>query len=115
MTKQVGSTINTVDSVTTTTVNIDSVTATTILAENPNRLYARVSLDYAVADTEAFIREYAAATDNNKAGILLTRVTTGNNNLLRSEYTTIPGNVYTGEISAIAETGSFDLHIIEAS
>ena len=113
MTRMTGRTQNTQDTSTTTTVTINSVTATTILAANSERLYARVSLDSGLADNQCFIREYAAATDNNKAGELLIRITGGNDSLLKSLYTTFPDNVYTGEISAIAVSGSFDLHIIE--
>ena len=113
MTRMVGSNTNTTDTTTTTTVTINSVTATLLLAADPKRLYARISLDSGAASEECFIREYPAATDNNKAGVLLTRITVGNTNLLNSEYVTLAGNIYTGEISAIAVAGSFDLHITE--
>ena len=73
MTKIVGGNLNTTDETVTTTVTVNSVTAVTLLAANPDRLYARISLDSGVANTEAFIREYPAAADNIKHGELLIR------------------------------------------
>lgn len=114
MALMIGREQNTTDSVTVTTVTINSVTATTLLAANPKRIYAKVSLDSGTNDEEAFIREYAAATDNIQRGELLARITSGNDNLFKSLYATMPDNVYTGEISAISAAGTFDVHVIEA-
>ena len=113
MAKKIGSNRNVTDETTTATVTINSVTATTILAANADRMYARISLDSGSTNTECFVREYAAATDNNKAGEILVRITSGNDNLYKPMYSTMADNVYTGEISAIAVAGTFDLHIIE--
>ncbi|MBL4886763.1 MAG: hypothetical protein JKY95_19830 [Planctomycetaceae bacterium] len=96
-----------------TTVTINSVTATEIAADNPGRLYLRVSLDSGITDVQAFIREYAAGTDNIKHGELLTRITAGNNNLFNPVYKTFDDKIYTGPVSAISVAGTFDLHIQE--
>lgn len=104
---------NSTDEAVTTTVNINSVTATVIAPANPNRMYVRVSLDSGATNTEAFIREYPATTDNLKKGELLMREISSNHSLFKPMYFTFTDNVYTGEISAIAVAGSFDLHITE--
>ena len=104
---------NTTDETTTTTVTINSLTATTILAANPKRMYARISLDSGLANTEAFVREYPAGDDNIKHGELLMREISANHSLFKPLYVTLTDNVYTGELSAISMAGSFDLHITE--
>lgn len=111
--KRIGRNINTTDTVATTSVTINSVTATTLLAANPNRLWAKVSLAAGTLDQQAYIRDYAAATDNIKKGEVIARVTSGNNNLFKPLYQTDTDNVYTGEISAIALAGTFTVHIME--
>lgn len=113
MAKKIGRTISTTDESVTTTVTINSTTATLLLAANPERMYARISLDSGNSKVEAFIREYAAATDNTKRGELMVRDTGSNHTLYKPTWFTLTDNVYTGEISAIAESGSFDLHITE--
>lgn len=113
MTKAIGGNLNVTDETVTTTVTINSVTATKLVDANPDRLYLRISLDSGTADLEAFIREYPAADDNIKHGEILVRSTSGNNSLFKPLYETGPGYVYTGEISALAVLGSFDLHIME--
>lgn len=109
------SNLNHTNDAVTTTVTINSVTATELLPANPNRLYAFVSLDSGLTDIQAFVREYAAATDNIKKGEILARVTVGNNNLYKPMYRTLETTVYRGAISAIAAAGSFNVHVIEGS
>lgn len=113
MTVMNGRNINTTDEVVTTTVTINSVTATTLVADNPDRLWLRISLDSGLADVEAFIREYPAADDNIEHGELLIRNTFATNSLYNPLYKTDPDNVYTGEVSAISVLGSFNLHVME--
>ena len=113
MTKNRGRSINETDTPTTSTVGIDSVTATKILDANPQRIYAIVSLDSGATDIEAFVREYAAATDDNKAGEILSRLTMGALSIYNPIYRTMADNPYKGELSAISVIGSFNLHIIE--
>jgi len=111
----IGRNINTIDNVTITTVEVNSSTATKLLSANPNRIYAKVSLDFGTSNVQCMVREYAAATDNIKKGEVLTRITSGNDNLYSSMYKTMPDNPYVGEISAITDSGTFDVHIIEAT
>lgn len=109
MTNKVGRNQNVTDTVNTTTVGINSTTSTTLLAANPDRLWAKVSLDVGGGQAGAFIRDYAAATDNNKAGELIFRTAQG----AVSKYVTIVDNVYTGEISAISVSGTINVHVME--
>ena len=112
--KIIGGNLNSTDETVTTTKTINSLTATVLAAANPARLYLRVSLDAGLANVEAFIREYPAATDNNLDGELLIRNTLANQSLYKSMYETGgDGYVYTGEVSAISVVGSFDLKVIE--
>lgn len=104
---------NATNTTTTTTVEINSVTATTILAANPNRLWARVSLSFGTTSIEAMVREYPAADDNIKQGEIIVRHTSSNDSLFKPVYTTLGDNVYTGELSAISMAGTFNLHITE--
>ena len=113
MTSKVGSNRNFQDTTVTTTVGINSVTATTLLAPNPDRLWVRISMDSGITNEQAFVREYPAATDNLKKGEILMRDISSNHSLFKPCYYTFTDNVYTGEISAIAVTGSFNLHITE--
>ena len=111
--RNVGRSINTTNEPVTTTVEINSVTATTILPANSKRIYAIVSLDSGVTDIEAFVREFAAAVNDIKVGEILSRRTMGALSIYKPIYRTMVDNPYTGEISAIAVSGSFNLHIIE--
>jgi len=113
MTARKDGNVNTNDTPTTTTVLINSVTATTLLAANPKRLWIRVSMDSGITNEQAFVREYPAATDNTKHGELLIRDISSNHSLFKPCYFSMPDNIFTGELSAIAITGSFNLHITE--
>ena len=113
MVANVGGNRNTQGTRVVTTVTIDSLTATTLASDNPLRTYLTVSLDSGSSNVEAFIREYAASTDNTKTGELLVRNTQGNTNLYNPIYKTRDGVVYTGEVSAISVAGTFKLHVIE--
>lgn len=110
-----GRNINKIDDSATATVEINSVSATTILAANPKRISATISLDFQNgAGEEAFIREFAALVSPNlKAGELLSRITTSNANIIRLVYKTEADNPYLGEISGITNIGSFNVHAIE--
>ena len=108
MTKKVGNNRNSQDTSVTTTVSINSLTATVLAPANPDRLWVRISLDSGILNQELFVREYPAATDNNKAGELLIREISSN-----PCYYTFADNVYTGEISGISYAGTFNVHVTE--
>lgn len=113
MVRERGRNFNVTNEPVTTTVEINSVTATTVLPANPGRFYAIISLDSGVTDIEAFIREFAASVNDDKVGEILSRRTMGALSIYKPIYRTMTDNPYNGEISAIAVSGSFNLHIIE--
>lgn len=113
MTKKVGNNRNFQDTSVTTTVTVNSLTATVLAPANPDRLWVRISLDSGTLNQEVFVREYPAATDNNKAGELLIREISSNHSLFKPCYYTFADNVYTGEISGIADAGTFNVHVTE--
>ena len=113
MTLKQGGNLNTDSVATTTTVEINDATATTLVVARPLRTYLVISLDQGTSDIEVFIRLYAAGTDNIKKGILLTRRLSGNDALFQSQFVIDSSTIYTGEISAISVSGTFDLHITE--
>ena len=109
----IGRNVNSNTEATVTRITINSVTATTIAAVNGKRIYFSVCLAHGTIDVDAAIRLYPTAQDNNKDGEILTRHTLGNANLFRPSWTMLADNIYTGEISAISITGTFDLIITE--
>lgn len=113
MAGKIGSTRDFTDIATSTRVNINSVTATTLVAAKTNRIFFEVYLDAGTTDIDAFIRLYAATTDTLKQGAVLSRRLSGNDNLFKPVWTMTEGSIYTGEISAISLSGTFDLLITE--
>jgi len=114
MTLTTGRNKNTNDIATTTIVSINSTTATTILASNANRLMFSATLAPGSSNADIHIRFYAATTDNIKQGWdVLTRKTAGNDNLFHPNTKMSVDNIYTGEISAISESGTFDILVTE--
>lgn len=113
MTKRLDRVINKTDEPTTTTVTLNDTTAVVLAAANPQRMYLRVSLDSGLDNTEAFVREYPAAQDDLKRGEILMREISANHSLYKPTYYTFTDNVYTGEVSAIAVAGTFDVHVTE--
>lgn len=113
MTLSIGRNRNTNDTATVTEVTVNSTDAVTLVPANPNRTALIVTLNSGLFDISVFVRLYAAATDNLKKGILLNRVTSGNDTFDMGRWQMLPDNIYTGEISAIAESGTINLHITE--
>lgn len=109
----IGRNQNTNDAATVTTYEINSVTATVISVVNPLRIAFGACLDPGITNVDVFIRLYPAAADNLKRGEVLTRDTFGNSSLFRPSWTTIPDNIYTGEISAISQSGLVTIHVTE--
>lgn len=104
---------NTTDEPVTTTVTINDTTPVVLAVANPRRMYIRVCLDSGLDNTEAFVREYPATQDDLKRGEILMREISANHSLYKPMYYTFADNVYTGEISAIAVAGTFDVHVTE--
>jgi len=82
-------------------IAINAITATTIFPAREDRI--KVTIMNAT-DHGVWIREKAASVDNNKDGYFLPRYSAIND---------IPDNTYTGEISAIAETGTPTIEGVE--
>ncbi len=109
----IGRNINSNDAATVATIGLNAITAVTIAPANPNRIFLNVSLDAGTTDLDVFIRLHPAASNNDKAGILLARLTSGNDVLFWPQWTMSESNIYTGEVSAILDTGNVDVHVTE--
>ena len=101
------------DTATTITVPVGSVAAVTLAAANPERIAFSASLTGIETSATVHIRYYPAATDDIAQGMdVLTRYHVGNNNHLKNNHT-MPQGIYTGEISAIAESGAINIVVTE--
>ena len=113
MVKIIGKNTNTNEDAAVSTFSVNSVTPTLIAASNPDRIAISVCLSPGNQDTDVFIRLYPASVDAIKQGEVLTRKTLANDNLFRSSWSMKEGSVYTGEISAITNIGTTDIHVTE--
>ena len=94
------------DTSTTSTVAVNAVVAVTIFAANPDRIGFSVGLTGGSSTTDCHIRYYPASTDNIAQGAaMLTRSGSANKSLFLENFQMTPGAIYTGEISAITESG----------
>lgn len=87
-------------------ISLNSATSTVILAANPNRMSFDVNNNF--SNQAAWIKLQAATTDNDKKGIFLNKKNAG-----VSSWQMVPDNIYTGEISAIADSGSPTIYVTE--
>lgn len=108
-----GRNINSNDVATVTSYTLDSVTATTISVANSSRIYFSVCLDSGVTDEDVAIRLYPAAADNIAKGEFLTRRNSSNDSNFRPSWSMPSDNIYTGEISAITNSGTMTVHVTE--
>ncbi len=100
MTAQIGSSINTNDVADISSgVSLNSTTSTKIADANDRRIFFCVNNND--NNNGVWIKLQAASVDNDKKGIFLTKKTGA-----RIFFDMPPGNIYTGEISAIAEASS---------
>lgn len=113
MTLKQGGNLNTDSVATTTTVEINDATATTLVVARGTRIYLAISMNGGTAEEEVFIRFYAASTDNIKKGIILKRKIIGATSVNDTLFVMETNAIYTGEVSAISESGTFDVHITE--
>ena len=109
----IGRNVNTHDEAVTTIISLNSTTAVTLKVANSSRIQFSVALAPGSFDVDVYIRYYAATTDNIKKGYVLTRRLLGNDNLFYPVHCTTPDNIYTGEISAIVESGTTDVFVTE--
>ena len=113
MTHLIGRNQNKNDTAVVTTVEVNDTTAAVVVAANPARIHITINLDGGTAEEEVFVRFYPAADDNLKRGMVIKRKIIGATSINDPRVTMDGDNVYTGEISAISESGTFDLHITE--
>lgn len=113
MARLTGRNQNTNDQAVQTRITINSATAVKLVDPNPDRIYFSVCLAPALNDVDAYIRLYPTADNNDKVGEVLTRTISGNNSLFRSSWQMPVDTIYTGEISAISDAGSFDVIVTE--
>ena len=89
----------TAPSATVTTVALNATTSTVVLASSITRIHTGI---YNSGPTAAWIKFQTAVTDNDKKGIYLSQYA----------YYEMPEKIrYTGEISAIADSGTPTLHV----
>jgi len=112
MVEMIGGNVNCNDVARVETYEINSVTATAIAVSNLRRIVFSACLDSDTTSVDVFIRLYPAAADNLKRGEVLTRDTFGNSSLFRPSWT-MPLNFYSGEISAISQSGLVTIHVTE--
>lgn len=114
MTFKLGRTRNVSDTVVTNTYTINSTTATKIADVNDRRVYFSATLAPGNDDIDVIIRYYPAAQDNTKHGTdVLTRYRASNDNRFHLRHVMTPDTIYTGEISAICQSGSVDIFVTE--
>ena len=105
--------VNTNTVATVTTVSLNSTTATKIADAKLDRIYLSVALKPGTTDRDVYIRLYAAATNDNKEGEPLARRLNEDGSYFQLFWRMLPSNIYTGEASAIVESGSVDVHVTE--
>lgn len=113
--KTIGRNINTIDSMTTTTISLNSSTATLLSGRNLDRNFFSVTLDDTNQSTAiVYLRYYKASDDNTKHGAyILIKHVAGNDSLYDGYHYMNHDNIYTGEVSAITESGNLDVTITE--
>ena len=102
-----GRNVNTNTDAVVSTVPLNSTTSVVIAAANPDRTFFHVNSDGS-GDKDCWIRLYASSVDNLKQGFYLYETDKGINS-----WEMPPDNIYTGEISAIAEATPVTLNITE--
>ena len=96
---------NTNDVATITTIVLNDSTSTTVAPPNVNRTFIHITNADAVK--AAWVKLQPASVDNDKKGVFLAARGSG------PGLTMTPDNIYTGEISAIADQGSDTVYITE--
>ena len=113
MARKIGANRNTTDTATVTTVTVGDTNAVTLLASNPVRLDWRANLNGNGGNETVYIREYPAATDNIKQGRVLVKYLDEDGSYFNLSEKMEPSAVYTGEISAISESGNVTVYVTE--
>ena len=113
--KTIGRNVNEISVVSTTTIEVNDTTATILSVRNLKRSYFTIMMATNVLTSAVVhIRYYPAGDDNLKhVTDILTKLTTGNKPLLNDRHVMHHDEIFTGEISAITDVGTFDLDITE--
>ena len=104
---------NTATEASVTTVEVNENTASVVAVANPARIHITINLDGGTAEEEVFVRFYPAGDDDLKKGLVIKRKIIGATSINDPRVSMDGDNVYTGEISAISESGTFDVHVTE--
>lgn len=113
MTLLTGRTRNTNDTASHSQVALNSSTATKIADANPDRIFFHVSINGNTSNESIFIKLQAASVDNEKCGIWIGRYLDEDGSYFKEFWEMPPDNIYTGEISAIMNSGTHTVHITE--
>lgn len=113
MTRKIGGNLNTNTEAVVTTVEVNDSAAVTLVDANPKRLGLIINLNGGTADEEVFIRYFAASVNDVKKGIIIKRKIIGATSINDSTWEMTGINLYTGEVSVISESGSFNMHVTE--
>lgn len=113
MVASIGRNVNTNDEVITTQFTINDSNAVVIAPANETRIFFEVWLVPGSSNIIGFIRLFPAGTNDDKKGVVLIRNTMGNINQFTPSWRMAEDNIYTGEISAISESGDIDIIVIE--
>ena len=81
-------------------ISVGSSTSVTLASANPDRMTLTIN----VQDRDIWVKEQEASVDNDKKGILVHR---------NGTYEMQNDNVYTGEVSGIAESGTAEVFVTE--
>ena len=94
-------------------VTINSTTSTKIADINRTRSFLCVSINGDSNNIGIFIKLQAASIDNEKKGIWIGKNLDEDGSYSKISWEMPQMNIYTGEISAICQSGSHELNIIE--
>ena len=107
MTLVIGRNTNVSDTATVASgIVLNATTSTIIAAANPKRIFLHVDNNF--SDKAVWIKLQAASVDDDDKGIFLNEKEKG-----ITHWTMPPDNIYTGEISAIADDGSPTVYVTE--
>ncbi len=93
-------------------ISLNSTTSTTVAVANFDRTYFTINIDGS-SSTCLFVKLQAASVDNDKKGIVLVRDLDEDGSYFRLFWEMPPDNIYTGEICAIATSGTPVVYVTE--
>jgi hypothetical protein len=101
-------------STTTTSKVTVGTTGTVLVAANPDRKFLSVSLGCGLTEECVAVRYYPAATDDLFQPVeILQRQFMGVANVVNTFHLMQQTNIYTGEVSAVTDSGSSDVYVTE--